>query len=618
MESATAPEEPAGAADAGAVYRGAVHATTMVEAFETTCAALGDRIAIRTKGDEQTLTWAQWRQQARDLAGGLHRLGLERGQTLAIMLSNRPEFHVVDVAAVMLGAAPFSIYQTYTPEQIEFLLTDAATRIVVLERQYLDRLLEVREHLPQLERVIVVDHPDLESLSEGVLTLAEVEAFGSDPQTQAAVRDAAARVGPEDVLTLIYTSGTTGPPKGVQLCHRNLLSAVRGIERMVEFPEESRVISWLPAAHIAERGAHHYLPIVYGLQITSCPDPRQVLSYLPEVRPHWFFAVPRIWEKLKAGLDTMRAEMPAEQREATERALAAAVEKVRLEQRGEPVPEELAAEVAAADGEVFAELRKMLGLDEVRAVNVGAAPTPLEVLEFFHAIGVPLSELWGMSETCGAGCVNPPERIKLGTVGPPAPGVEISIAADGEVLVRGDVVMLGYRGDPAKTAEAIDPEGWLHTGDVGELDEDGYLRIVDRKKELIINAAGKNMSPANIEAAIKSASPLIGQACAIGDGRPYNTALIVLDADFAPMWAAQQGLEGRTLEDLAGEPAVRGAVQEAVDAANSRLARVEQIKRFAVVPGDWLPGEDELTPTMKLKRKPISAKYATEIEALYA
>ncbi len=223
-----------------------------------------------------------------------------------------------------------------------------------------------------------------------------------------------------------------------------------------------------------------------------------------------------------------------------------------------------------------------------------------------------------MSETCGAGCVNPSERIKLGTVGPPAPGVELSLAEDGEVLVRGEMVMVGYRNAPEKTAEAIDPDGWLHTGDIGELDEDGYLRIVDRKKELIINAAGKNMSPANIEATIKSISPLIGQACAIGDGRRYNTALIVLDADFAPMWAARHGLEGRSLEELAGEPAVREAVQEAIDAANSRLARVEQIKKFTIVPGDWLPGEDELTPTMKLKRKPIAQKYAAEIEAMYA
>jgi long-chain acyl-CoA synthetase len=596
----------------------AAHATTIVEAFELTSSRLADRVAIRTKGDEQTLTWAQWHRRVRDLAGGLHRLGLRRGQTLAIMLSNRPEFHIVDLAAVTLGATPFSIYQTYAANQIEYVVADADAHIAVVERQYLERLLEARDNLPQLERVIVLDHPDEESLSEAILTLDEVEAFGRDPQTQAAVDEAAAQVGPEDLLTLIYTSGTTGPPKGVQLCHRNLLSAVRGIELMVKFPEESRVISWLPAAHIAERGAHHYLPIVYGLQITSCPDPRQVLSYLPDVRPHWFFAVPRIWEKLKAGLETMIAGQPDEQRAQTERALAAAVEKVRIEQRGEQVPAELAAEVAAADEEIFAGLRKMLGFDEVRAVNVGAAPTPIEVLEFFHAIGIPVSELWGMSETCGAGCVNPPERIKLGTVGPPAPGVEISLAEDGEVLVRGEMVMLGYRGDPQKTAETIDPDGWLHTGDIGELDEDGYLRIVDRKKELIINAAGKNMSPANIEAAIKSVSPLIGQACAIGDRRPYNTALIVLDADFAPMWATQHGLEGRTLEQLAGEPAVRAAVQEALDAANSRLARVEQIKKFTIVPGDWLPGEDELTPTMKLKRKPIAAKYEAEIEAMYA
>jgi long-chain acyl-CoA synthetase len=378
------------------------------------------------------------------------------------------------------------------------------------------------------------------------------------------------------------------------------------------------VISWLPAAHVAERNAHHYLPIVFGLQITCCDDPRQVLSYLPEVRPSWFFAVPRIWEKLKAGLETMIAGQPAEQRERTEAALDAAVRKVRMEQRGEDVPAELAAEVAEADAEIFAGLRAMLGLDQVEAINVGAAPTPVEVLEFFHAIGLPLAELWGMSETCGAGTVNPRDRIKIGTVGPAAPGVQVKLADDGEVLVKSEVVMLGYRNLPEKTSEAFTEDGWLRTGDIGTFDEDGYLRIVDRKKELIINAGGKNMSPANIEAAIKSASPLIGQACCIGDQRPYNTALIVLDADFAPMWGAQRGIEKSELADLAGDQRVREAVQEGVDAANANLARVEQIKRFHIVEGDWLPGGDELTPTMKLKRKPISEKYASEIETLYS
>jgi long-subunit acyl-CoA synthetase (AMP-forming) len=259
----------------------------------------------------------------------------------------------------------------------------------------------------------------------------------------------------------------------------------------------------------------------------------------------------------------------------------------------------------------------MLGLDQVMAVNVGAAPTPVEVLEFFHALGIELAELWGMSETCGFGTCNRPGHVKIGTVGPPSPGCQAKIADDGELLVRGDFVMLGYRNQPEKTAETVDAEGWLHTGDIAEIDSDGFVKIVDRKKELIINAAGKNMSPANIEAAIKSSSPMIGQACCIGDRRPYNTALIVLDADFAPAWAAQNGLEGVSLEDLATEPAVLAAVQVGIDEANRHLARVEQIKKFTIVRGDWLPGGDELTPTMKLKRKPIAAKYASEIERMY-
>jgi long-chain acyl-CoA synthetase len=597
---------------------GAAAAATMVEAFRITSQSLADRVAIRTKDDEFTLTWDQWRARSLDLAGGLYKLGLRRGQTMAIMLGNRPEFHIVDIAAVMLGATPFSIYQTYTPEQIAFLLSDAEPQIAIVERQYLERFLAARSELATVEHVILVDPPAEGARPDGVLTLEQVELAGRTEELQTSVADAQAEVGSEDVLTLIYTSGTTGPPKGVQLCHRNLMAAVADIERIVRFPEGSRVISWLPAAHIAERNAHHYLPIVCGLEITCCADPRQVLSYLPEVRPQWFFAVPRIWEKLKSGLETMLAGAGEQQRVTTARALDAALEKVRLEQRGEPLPSALAEEVATAEEQVFAGLREMLGLDQIKAVHVGAAPTPVAVLEFFHAIGVPLAELWGMSETCGAGAVNPPEKIKLGTVGPPAPGIELTLADDGEVLVRGGVVMLGYRGAPEKTAEAIDVDGWLHTGDIGEFDDDGYLRIVDRKKELIINAAGKNMSPANIEAAIKTASPLIAQACAIGDGRPFNTALIVLDADFAPIWASQNDLASTGYEDLPSQAIVQSAIQEALDRANSKLARVEQIKRFTILAGDWLPGSDELTPTMKLKRKPIATKYAAEIESMYA
>jgi long-chain acyl-CoA synthetase len=602
MESAATQAKPSG--------RSAVEAKTVAEAFRITAAERADDVAIRTKEDAFTITWGELRQRVDALAGGLAKLGVKPGETVALMLSNRPEFHLCDLAAMMLGATPFSIYNTYSSEQIEYLLKDADAKVLICEQQYLPQVLQAREQLEQLEHVIVVDG----DAPAGTIALSDVE--GSNPEFD--VEESVAQLKPTDVLTLIYTSGTTGPPKGVQLIHRNLLAAVEGLEELIEFPRDGRVISWLPAAHIAERNAHHYLPIVFGLQITCCDDPRQVLSYLPEVRPSWFFAVPRIWEKLKAGLETMMAAQPDEQRERMQAALAAALRKVRLQQSGEEIPEELAEQVNKADAEIFAGLREMLGLDQVEAINVGAAPTPVEVLEFFHAIGLPLAELWGMSETCGAGAVNPVERIKIGTVGPPAPGVQIKLDDDGEVLMKSDVVMLGYRNLPEKTAETFTEDGWLRTGDIGAFDEDGYLMIVDRKKELIISAGGKNMSPANIEATLKSASPLIGQACCIGDGRPYNTALIVLDADFAPAWASAQGIEQSSLADLAVDDRVRAAVQEGIDAANAKLARVEQVKRFEIVRGDWLPSGDELTPTMKLKRKPIAEKYASEIDAMYS
>jgi len=595
MESSTAPRK--------------VTATTIAEAFRQTAGRKPDEVAIRTKGDAFTITWAQLRDRVDALAGGLAGLGLNKGDTVALMFGNRPEFHICDLAVMMVGGTPFSIYNTYTPEQIEFVVSDAGARILLTEQAYLPQVLEARRQLPDLEHVIVADG----EAPEGCISLAEVEGAGGDFDVDASV----AQIKGDDILTLIYTSGTTGPPKGVQLVHSNLLSACEGVDELIEFPEDGRVISWLPSAHVAERNAHHYLPIVYGLQITCCDNPREILQFLPEVRPSWFFAVPRIFEKLKAGLETAVAGMPEEQRAAAEEGLAAAIEKVRLEQRGEPVPEELAAKVAAADEQLFSGWRSMLGLDQVEALNVGAAPTPVEVLEFMHAIGLPLAELWGMSETCGAGSVNPPDKIKIGTVGPPAPGIEIKLDTDGEVLIRGGVVMKGYRNLPDKTAETFTDDGWLRTGDIGEFDEDGYLKIVDRKKELIINAAGKNMSPANIEATLKTASPLIGQAAVIGDRRPYNTALIVLDADFAPAWAAQNGIEDTSLEKLAVDDRMREAVAAGVEEANQRLARVEQIKKFHIVEGDWLPGGDELTPTMKLKRKPIDQKYTAEIEALY-
>ncbi len=587
----------------------AVDAPTLTEALMRTAASHPEIVAVRTPDDAVSLTWSELLARVDAVAGGLAKLGVGRGDTVAIMLTNRPEFHIVDLAAAMLGATPFSIYATYPAGEIEYLIADAASKVAIVEQAFLPVMLEARKALAGLEHVIVIDG----DAPAGTIPLADVE--GSDPDFDLAA--AAAEVDADDIVTLIYTSGTTGKPKGVQLSHHAVMFSSRALDEMIALPPGGRLISWLPAAHIAERMAHHYIPVIYAGTITTCPNPRDVLSYLPRVRPTWFFAVPRIWEKLKAGLEAMQASLPDEQRKPIQDALGAAIQRVRLQQRKQPVPPELEATVAQADEQMFAKLRETLGLDQAVAVNVGAAPTPVEVLEFFHAIGIELAELWGMSETCGFGACNRPGEVKIGTVGPPSPGVEMTLADDGEVLVRGEFLMLGYRNAPDKTAEALDAGGWLHTGDIGAFDEDGFLKIVDRKKEIIINSAGKNMSPANIEATLKSSSPMIGQAVCIGDSRPYNTALIVLDADFAPQWAKQNGLDGKTVEELAGEPSVIAAVQAGVDAANAHLARVEQIKRFTIIEGDWLPGGDELTPTMKLKRRPIAAKYQDAIDAMY-
>jgi long-chain acyl-CoA synthetase len=588
-----------------------LRAKTVAGAFTETVRAFPERVALRTRGGEQEIVWGEYGERVDRCAHGLKGLGLGRGQTFALMLTNRPEFHVADVGAMSLGATPFSLYQTLTPEQIAYQLRDSGARILVTEPAFLERVLAARDKVPDLRHVVLVEGDP----PSGVLPFDELLQEEGDPEEIAASR---AAVEPDDLLTLIYTSGTTGPPKGVQLTHHNMMFAVKTFDDVIDFPEGARVVSYLPMAHIAERAVGHYLPIGLAQTVTCCPNPREVIAYLPEVRPTWFFGVPRIWEKLKAGIEAMIAsEQDAERKRALQWALDVGHRKVRAEQSGEPLSGELAEEHEKADELVLSKLRAKLGLDEVEAVYVGAAPTPLAVLEFFHAIGVPVAELWGLSESTGSGAVNLPGKIKLGTVGQVTPGMELKLGDDGEVLIRGPQIMRGYRNMPDKTAEAIDSEGWLHTGDIGELDGDGYLKIVDRKKELIITAGGKNISPANLEAKLK-AHPLVGAACVVGDERPFLTALVVLDPDVAPAWAAQQGIETTSFEQLAKDDRVRAEIQQAVDALNAEVSQVEGVKKFTILGQDWLPGGDELTPTMKLKRKPIAEKYGSQIEAMYA
>jgi long-subunit acyl-CoA synthetase (AMP-forming) len=579
--------------------------TTITQAFLRTTSEIPGAAAYRTRDDEISITWGEARERVAELASRLAQLGLKHDDTVALMLANRPEFHICDLAVLMTGATPFSVYQTSPPNQIKFIVGDAGARVMITEQSFLRRILEARKELPELETVIVIDG----TAPDGVLSLDNLPV--ADPTFD--LEAAAAAVDPEDLLTLIYTSGTTGPPKGVEISHRGFFAYSAGLlDSVPNLKRGSHVISWLPNAHVAERDAHHYLPILCQMTVTCCSDGRQILDYVAEVRPSWFFAVPRIWEKLQTRAEALLAQAP----QYAPASLADAIEKVRLEQRGEPVPPQLASRVAEADERTFFSIRRSIGLDRANC-HIGAAPAAPELVEFFLGIGVGISEIWGMSETTGAGTMNPPDAPRIGSSGKPVRNVELKLAEDGEILVRGPIMMTRYRNLPDATAAAHTEDGWFLTGDIGTIDEDGYVRIIDRKKELIINAAGKNMSPANIESALKSASPLIGQACAIGDGRPYNTALIVLDVEYALAWADELGLGDKSIPQLATHERVRAAVQDGVDRANSTLSRVEQIKRFEIIPADWPPAGDELTPTMKLKRKPISIKYAATIDALY-
>jgi long-chain acyl-CoA synthetase len=584
---------------------------TMSGAFGAVAARWADQPALRSADGSVDWTWAEYERRAGEAAAGLAGLGVRHGETVALWLTNRPEFHVADTGALLLGAAPFSVYPTFTVEQAEFVIGDSGARVLITEPRFLESALAVRDGgRTSVENVVLVEGSHPEALNWQELLDCAPDAFE--------LVAASAEVRPDDLATLIYTSGTTGPPKGVELTHRNVSFLVAALAEHAGFPEGVSVISYLPMAHIAERLCTHYTPMIRGWQVTTCADPRAVVKLLPEVRPGFFFSPPRLWEKLRAGVLAQLEGASEDVRRATTEALEASIEKIRLEQAHEPVPEELEARVARADAEVFASLRTQLGLDQVVVAIVGAAPCPPEVIQFFRAIGVPLGEVYGMSETTGVHTANPPDAVRIGTAGMLLPGVEIKLSDEGEVLMRGPHIMRGYRNLPEKTAETIDAEGWLHSGDVGEIDANGYLRIVDRIKELIINAAGKNMSPTNIEATLKSGSELIGAACVIGDGRPYNVALITLDPETTAAFAKSNGIDEDSFEALARNEKLRGEIDRGIRRANEKLARVEQIKRFAVLPAEWQPGSDELTPTMKLKRRPIAEKYAAEIEALYA
>ncbi|MDT5084006.1 MAG: long-chain acyl-CoA synthetase, partial [Mycobacterium sp.] len=567
-----------------------------------------DAVALRTPGDTQTLTWREYAAGVRRVAAGLAGLGIRRGETVSLMMANRIEFYPLEVGAQHVGATSFSVYNTLAPEQLNYVFGNAGTKVVICEQQHVDR---VRASGANLEHIVCIDgSPD------GTLSLDDLYAAGAeDFDFESTWRS----VQPEDVITLIYTSGTTGNPKGVEMTHAHLLFEAQALDAVLGVRFGDRVTSFLPSAHIADRTMALYNQEVFGAQVTVVSDARTIAAALSDTRPTTWGAVPRVWEKLKAAIEFAVVHEPDEaKRQALQWAMSVAAKRAAAMVADEPLAEEVAAEWDKADELVLSKLREKLGLDQLRWAVSGAAPIPRETLAFFAGIGIPIAEVWGMSELSCVASVTHPAEARLGTVGKLLPGLEAKIAEDGEYLVRGPLVMKGYRGEQTKTAEAIDPDGWLHTGDILQVDDDGYLSIVDRKKELIINAAGKNMSPANIETTILAACPTVGAMLTIGDGRPYNTALLVFDADSVSHYAAELGLADASPEALAAHPEMLAKISAGVAEGNAKLSRVEQIKRFRVLPTLWEPGGDEITLTMKLKRRPILAKYAEQIDELYA
>jgi long-chain acyl-CoA synthetase len=583
---------------------------TVAQVFVDTVSAHPEKVALRWRdGDD----WKQWTfGEYGDLvaraAAGMAARGVERGDRVVLMLRNTPEFHVLDVAALMIGATPVSIYNSSAPDQVEYLVNHSGAVLGIVEDDgFFSRFAEVRDQLPNLRTLGIVKSGDAEA------DFTWDDLVSAEPIDLAA---AAAEGSHDDLVTIIYTSGTTGPPKGVMISNRNVTFLADAVRNLIPMDSLTgmRIVSYLPMAHIAERSVSHYLQVLEACEVTTCPSPTDIAAYLREVKPHLVFGVPRVWEKIHAGVQGALSLDP-EKAEKFGEAVEAAKPIVLKKAWGEASEEELATH-QFLDDVAFRGVRELLGLEECLIAITGAAPIPAELLTWFQAIGVPLSEVYGMSENAGA-MTWEPVKIKPGTVGPAVPGTEVALAEDGEVICRGPHVFQGYLNDPDKTAETIDEDGWLHTGDIGEIDEDGYLRIVDRKKELIITAGGKNISPANLEAALKMI-PLVGQAAAIGDQRPFVSALVVLDPDVAPVWAAQHGIEGLSLQELAEHPDVIAEIEKGLDEVMAGFNNAERVKKVKVIGEEWLPDSDMLTPTSKLKRRGVNARYADEIEALYS
>ena len=593
---------------------------TLVQHFWHHVDVRPDRAAMHAYHDGvwSTITWAEFGDAVRQVAAYLVFEGLAPGSHAAIWSENRPEWHIADMATLSAGLCPAPVYHSLSEAEGAYVLRHSESAVVFADSmRIVDRILGVRAELPDLRRIVVFDAATDVSDDGLVISWDEALARGVRAQSDGAAAEVERRiaaVAPDDLATLVYTSGTTGPPKAVMITHRNVDAAMHLLTSVIPVSVDDRVISYLPLAHVAERLSSEFRQYIFGNAVHFAASIGMLPAHLRDVRPTVFVGVPRVWEKMQARVRETVDSQPLPRRALVHWAIAEGRRALaRRESGGEPGALSRW-RLRVADGVVLRRIREEMGLDQATVMITAAAPISPDVLRFLHAIGLDVSELYGMSEDCGVTSVNPMGRARIGTVGPPLPGVDVSIATDGEILVRCGAVFIGYYKDDAATREVL-VDGWLHTGDVGEFDAAGYLRITDRKKDLIITAGGKNISPTNIEVALK-ASPLISNAVAIGDQRPYVTALLTLDAEQASAFAHQHELDG-TLAELAEHPLIRAAIQEHVDAVNANLAQVEQVKRWQLLADDFTVGE-ELTPTFKVRRKVVATRHAGLIEANYS
>ena len=600
----------------------AIEGQTLCTLFQSTVSTYGTRDALGRRLEDGTWTWQTWREYGEDakrFAMALLKRGLGKGDFVAIMVNNRPEHVIADTGSFHAAATGVSVYNTLAEEQIAYVAGNCGAKVAVLnDAEAHSRWAAVRDELPELATIVMVEGAEdvdddrviswADFLAEGQ---AHLDAVGEDVFTAAWKS-----VEPDDVATLIYTSGTTGPPKGVVETHRGVLYIMEAAKGIFELPMNPNTLSYLPLAHVAERTFSHWQGIKYAAKVHFCEDYTQIAEYLPVAKPTAFLAVPRVWEKMRAALLTRIDEAEGPKAKLGQQAFAILPQLGAMAFTGRKPSILLQGQAALFEKLVYSKVREALGLDETIIALTGAAPMPDDLLMFFRGLGIEILNVYGMTETTAVTNANRPGRVRLGTVGERVPGIEVAIAGDGEIIARGPTMTPEYYRRPEATEELYDADGWLHTGDLGKIDDDGYLAIVGRKKEIIVTSSGKNISPHEIETALKQ-HPLIGQVMAIGDERNYISALLVLDPEAAESWAGKRGIPFDSMAEFSQREDVLAEVGAAVDAANAKLARVEQVKRWELLPTDWTVESGELTPSLKLKRHVVSTKYADVIDGIY-